>query len=482
MALTLSDGFAWAVGGLAVLSLVACFALRDLLAGSVPEDRMRGLLPGQVLWETRGNLTARGEHALEAQRSQWLALAFNTITLALYCRPVAWWLETWTAPGAAWVGNLVGASLAALFALDGLIYSLAGDRAHRLVRMNHLFAVVCLVLIVAPWFVQPPQPRGPALDEFVNYYQPTWASFISTLGMAVYLPVTCLGLAVFAWRAARREYDRAVRISLRLVAIGASATMSIVGSQLALSLSWTLGTPLWSENEAALLQLSCVFFSSMFLVVGCAWAPLTFSHRVRVSRFLMRLWEDDVHTLRPMWRLLGNVHRTAYEPVGDLQTALTPADLQEQRHRLAMELLDHGPMLAQYLSATGREKAERLTGRGATTSRRHRALRALAPRLYPLLRLVGGFAPIRAISLWRWLSETPLASQAAVDAACARAAVKIVLAKAGPAEEATPVLTPVLWSEDEVVGYLRQLIRANGTPTVQAAATGAQVVMLAERT
>ena len=482
MTVTLSDAFAWAVGVLAALSLLACFAMRDLLAGIVPEEQMRGLLPGQVLWETRGNLTARGHHALKAQRSQWLALAFNTITLALYCRPVAWWVESWTAPGAAWVGNLVGASFAALFALDGLIYSLAGERAHRLVRLNHLFAVVCVLLIVAPWFVQPPQPRGPALDEFVNYYQPTWASFISTLGMALYLPVTCLGLAVFAWRAARREYDRAVRISLRLVAIGASATMSIVASQLAQSLSWTLGTPLWNENQTALLQLGCVFLSSMFLVVGCAWAPLTFSHRVRVSRFLMRLWEDDVHTLRPMWRLLGNVHRTAYEPIGDLQTATSPADLQEQRHRLAMELLDHGPMLAQYLSATGRQKAERLAGRHVSGTRRRRALRAVAPRVYPLLRLMGSFAPRPATHLWRWISETPLAPQAAVDAACARAAVKIVLAKAGPAEEATPVLTPTLWSEDEVVGYLRQLIRANGKPTVQAAATGAQVVMLAERT
>lgn len=482
MAVTLSDAFAWAVGVLATLSLLACFALRDLLAGIVPEEQMRGLLPGQVLWERRGNLTRQGQHAVKAQRAQWLALAFNTITLALYCRPVAWWLESWTAPGAAWVGNLVGASLAALFALNGLIYSLAGERAHRLVRINLAFALLCIVLIIAPWFVQPPQPRGPAMDEFVNYYQPTWASFISTVGMALYLPVTCLGLAILAWRAARREYDRAVRISLRLCAIGGVATMSIVGSQLALSLSWTLGTPLWSEDEAALRQLACVFVSSMFLVVGCAWAPLTFSHRVRVSRFLMRLWEDDVHTLRPMWRLLGNVHRTAYEPIADLRTASTPADLQEQRHRLAMELLDHGPMLAQYLSVTGRQKAERLAGRHVSGSRRRRALRTVAPRVYPLLRLMGGFAPGPATRLWRWFSETPLAPQAAVDAACARAAVKIVLAKAGPAEEATQVLTPILWSEDEVVGYLRQLIRANGRPTVQAAATGAQVVMLAERT
>jgi hypothetical protein len=482
-----SDVVAWVVGGAALASVGACIALRDLLQGKVPEAQLSKAAPAGLLWPTGLDATGTRVHARRAQRGQWLSLAASTVSLALYCRPVGRWFESWTVPGAAWIVALVGAVLTAMWALDGLIWSVNPQRDGRsrttgLLRANHLYAGACLLLVVVPWFFQPPQPRGADLDDFMNYYQPTMASFLSVLGVALYYPLTCFTLCRITWTAARFETDQAVRASLRLIAVGAMAGLSVVAVQLVQGLSWTRGDPLWSEGQAAAWQLVCVVVTSALVTVGCLWAPATHAHRERSARFLVPLWRDDVDTLRPMWRLLDRATGTAYE--ADVVTAANVEELRTQRRRMVMAMWDALVILQDHLTPAARQDVQNSLG-PVRVHLRHRLLRALGEVAVPWLRLTGGFNPERAQQWWRVLTETPLAPYARLDAACARTATTWRLVQGGPSDEdvrrgkldGTHLRRQhaVIWSttprsEDEMVAYFRLLANVAATRPVGDAA------------
>lgn len=481
-----SDVVVWVAGLAAALHVMACVFMHDLLRGKVPEAQLHAGMPSDALWSAGLDENGVRVHAVRAQRGQWLALAATTLAVILWCRPVGWWLEAHTAPGAAWVAVLAAAVLGGMWATDGLLYSVnPKDRTGRsrittIIRANHAWAAVCVLVVVLPWFVQPPQPRDALQDEFVTYYQPTLASLVSTLGLVLYMPVVTWVQASTCWRAARSEWDSIVRLSLRMVALGAVVGLGVAGVHLMQSVSWTLGRPVFSEHATAILHVTFCALMSLLTTSGVIWVPLAENHRKRSHEFLVPLWREDVSALRPMWLRLLSIHHGegAYEPASDMVTATTAAGLKMQRRRISTEVEDMLARLADCLSTPGRRRAQTLLG--ASTPRptlRHKLVRLLAVVALPLLRLIGGLFPERASSWWTRLAAAPLAPLAPIDAACVLAAIEIKTSTHERQRKTTRLLTPTLRSADERVAYLRAVIAACGDDDVKESATGVYVEM-----
>ena len=481
-----SDVVAWIAGLVAVLHVIACVFMRDLLRGKVPEAQLHAHMPSDALWSAGLDENGVRVHAVRAQRGQWLALVATTVAAILWCRPVGWWVEGHTAPGVAWIAVMAAALLGGMWSADSLLYSVnPKDRTGRsrittIIRANHLWAAACMLLVILPWFIQHPQPRDALQDEFVTYYQPTLASLLSTLGAVFYLPVATWVQVSTCWKAARDEWDSIVRLSLRMVALGAVAALGIAGVHIAQGVSWFLGHPLWSEQSTAMLHvIICVVMSSL-TTSGIIWVPLAENHRERSHEFLVPLWREDVTELRPMWLRLLSVHHGegAYEPDSDMVTATTAAGLKMQRRRISTEVEDMLARLADCLSTQGRQRVQAIL-RSTTPepTLRHRLLRLLAAAILPVLRVTGGRFPERATAWWTRLAAAPLASLAPVDAACVLAAIEVKSSMEERQRRTTRLLTPTLRSTDERVAYLRAVIDAWEDDDVKEAATGAYVEM-----
>jgi len=483
--MVLSDVVAWVAGLAAALHVLACVFMRDLLRGKVPEAQLHAGIPSDALWSAGLDANGVRVHAVRAQRGQWLALAATTTGVILWCRPVGWWVEGHTTPGIAWVAVLVAAVLGGMWAADGLLYSVnpkdrtGRSRITRIIRANHAWAAVCVLLVVLPWFVQPPQPRDALQDEFVTYYQPTLASLVSTLGLVLYLPVVTWVQASTCWRAARFEWDSIVRLSLRMVALGAVAGLGVAGIHLTQSVSWTLGHPLWSEQVTAMLHVAACVAMSLLTTSGVIWVPLAENHRQRSHEFLIPLWREDVNALRPAWLRLLSVHHGegAYEPASDMVTATTAAGLKMQRRRVSTEMEDMLARLADCLSTQGRQRAQTMLARTSVPTLRDELAHLLAGVTLPVLRLIGRRFPERAALCWTRVAAAPLAFSARVDAACILAAIEIKTSTHERQRKTTRLLTPALRSADERVAYLRAVIAACEDDDVKEAATGAYIEM-----
>jgi signal transduction histidine kinase len=477
----LADVAAWLPAVAFVLALIGCVALRDLLTGSLPEAQLRAISPIQATRAT--DTTAQGltRHGRAAQRCQWLGLACLTLAMASATPPVIWVVEAHIGPGMAWIIGFVFAGLGPLFASQAVIYTVApsdGRRwAPRLIVANYAAALTCTLLIVLPWFFQPPQPRGRELDGYLIYNQPTIGAFISTLGLTIYMPIGCAIIGVLCWRAARHERDQVVRTSLKLVAAGCAISPAIVLPLAVQSWSWAVGEPLWTQAQATEILAITNTAASILLTLGAAWTPLVHSHHTRSTAFLVPLWRSDVLALRPAWRLLRQLYDGAYEASADMVTASSPADLLEQRTRIANELHDMLVVISQYLSAEGRLQAQTLTGAPVQLPLQHRLMRRLAAWFCPLLTALGGLAPRPATRMWHLLTQTPLSPFAPTDAACARAAIDVMRTSGEPALHPVPILTPTAWSTDELIGYLRLVVHAATEAQVQEAGTGTFVRM-----
>lgn len=483
--MTFSNVVAWIAGAGALASVGACIVMRDLLRGRVPEAQLSAASPAGLMWPDGVDATGARIHARQAQRGQWLALASSTVSIALYCRPIGRWFESWTFPGAAWIVALAFGVLTAMWALDGLIWSENPQRDGRnrttnLVRANHVYAVACIALVLVPWFFQPPQPRGPELDGFINYYQATLASTLSTLGLVLYYPVTCANLSRMAWRAGRFETDQALRASLRMIAAGSLMGLSVVIVQFIQAASWTLGNPVWSENQAAFAQILCITLTSTLVTVGCLWAPIVHKHQAIAARLLVPLWRDDIAVLRPMWRILHRATNAAYEPTGDLVTATDLSALREQHRRIVVQMWDALVILQDDFTATAREEVRAALG-PVRVQPRQRLLRMIGAPGVALLSLAGGRTPERATRWWRYLTETPLQPYASTDAAAVRAAVANRMNRANDDQPITVNGTrprrqrAVLWSTtprstEELAAYFRLLTKAAPTQKVADAA------------
>jgi len=479
----LTDVVAWLPAVAFVLAVLACIAMRDLLTGTLSKDQLRSLSPVMHAWHDDPARPDMAAHARAAQRSQWAALAFLALMMGLGTRSVAWFIEGHTAPGVAWICGMLSAMGAAMSAADAIIHTITPYKhghsgVRRFVVANHWVALTCALVVVVPWLIQRPGPRGSALDEYVGYYQETIGSFISTTGGSVYFLIATAIIGIPCWRAAQRERDQVVRTSLRIVAAAElAAVVTIVVPQCAQSLSWTLGHPLWNEYQSTIVFMAGLMITSGLSTLGSVWAPLADSHRTRNANFLVPVWRSDVLSLRPAWRLLRQLYDGAYEATADMVTATNPADLLEQRNRIANELHDMLVVISQYLSAEGRRQALALTVASTQLSLRHRLLRHLAAWLCPALTALGGLAPRQATRAWHFLTQVPLSPFAPTDAACARAAVDVMRTGGRPALHPVPILTPTAWSTDELVGYLRLVSKAAVEARVQEAGTGAFVRM-----
>jgi hypothetical protein len=488
--MSLADVVAWVPAFGFIACVAGCIALRDLLTGTLSMDQMRALIPVMRAGQDHAEVSGADLRATvrAAQRSQWLALAFLTPLMALSIRPVAWFLEAHFVPGVAWLAGMLSAMVAALMAANVIIYTIAprggsGRRVARFIAANTAAAFVCAATVVIPWFFQPPQPRGSSLDEYIGYYQPTIASFVSTAGSSVYFLIATAIIGIPCWQAARRERDQGVRTSLRIVtAAQVAAVVAIVIPQCAQSLSWTLGRPLWNEHESMIVLIAGLMLNNILSTLGTSWAPLVHSHRARSAEFLLPLWRDDVLALRPSWRLLRQVRDGSYEPAADMVTATQPAALRMQRHRMLIEIMDMIVPLTEHLSPEGRAQAEALTGGRVPLTSSRWLLRKTSGVVCKILSLIGGYFPQRATRWWRYVMEKPLAPLAPADAACALAAIDVRRANvkpvsAGAVPASAPVLTPVPWSDDEAAAYLRLVAHAATDPVVLEARTGAFVRM-----
>lgn len=484
--MTFSNVVAWIAGAGALASVGACIFMRDLLRGRVPEAQLSAISPAGLMWPDGIDATGARIHARQAQRGQWLALAASTVSITLYCRPVGLWFESWTFPGAAWIVALAFGVLTLMWALDGLIWSENPQREGRnrttaYIRANHLYAAACIALVLLPWFFQPPQPRGPELAHFINYYQPTGASTLSALGILLYYSVACITFGRMILRLARFETNQAVRASLRMIATGALMGLSVVVVQLIQAASWTLGDPVWNENQAAFAQILCMTVTSTLVTVGCLWAPIVLKHQAIAARLLVPLWRDDITALRPMWRILHRATNAAYEPTGDLMTATDVSALREQHKRIVVQMWDALVILQDDFTTTARSEVRAALG-PVRVPPRQRLLRLIGAPALTLLSLGGGRVPERAYRWWRHLTETPLRPYAATDAASVRAAVANRMARASNDDQSVTVngtrrrrQRTVLWSTtprstEELAAYFRVLVEAAPTQKVGDAA------------
>lgn len=492
--MSFADVVAWLPVTAAAAGLVGCITLRDLLHGQ--GARRPSSLPG--LNQSTGSTDPATEpdaattaYAIQAQRSQWMALASVTVMMTVSVRAVAWEIEKYTVPGAAWIIGMLLAVSAGMHAADGVFCSLnlhhRGRRlTGQLITLNRLLTAGCAVMIVAPWVWQPPRPRGPELDQFIAYYQPTLASFISTCAMALYIVVATSIIGVPSWRAARDEPDRDVRTSLRIVAVAElAAVVTIVVPQLLQSYSWYRGQPVWDARQEAVVLLAGLMISSTLSTLGPAWAPLRSSHQHRVNEFRAKLWRNDVIALRPAWRLLRQLNDRAYEAKADMVTAPNYAGLSLQHPRMIMGVMDMLVPLCDYLTPEGRAAAETLTGCGRSRRWSVQLTRLLSLALRPILVRLGGYFPERVERWWTELNVRAVTPFVAADAACARAAIAMLHNGSRPVEDTgrarTPIMTFEPRSNDETAAYLRLLAAAARDIDIVEAGTGATIAMTYSR-
>ncbi|WP_157874017.1 hypothetical protein [Kineococcus radiotolerans] len=424
-----------------------------------------------------------------AQRAQWFAIAGVTTASFFNVRPVVQRVERLTAPGVPWVISTVLMTAAGMSATDAIIHTLQPPRrtgrwTTRLTRINHASVIGCSLLTIVPWLVQRPRPRPRNLQEYVTYYSPDVAGFVAALGPQICGPFQAATLFFSCWNEARREPDPAVRVSLRLVAIGSVVNQGVILIQTVQAYTWMQGRPRWTPKQAAVAQMACQIATPLLLLLGSSTAPFVENVRARSAEFFTQLWREDVVAMRAPWRLLQGVYRTAYELETDQTTKTSRDELYAQRARMASDIMEALIQAADDLTPQARRRIEQLLGRRSKSTVRQRTGRVTAAAARSVLSVVGGFAPILASRWWRQITEKPLQRNARADAASASAALQFHTAgsdlrdERGISSQATPVLTLSPRDVDEAVAYLRLLWREVQDHDVLEAGTAGFVEMV----
>jgi hypothetical protein len=297
--------------------------------------------------------------AQPALRAYWLSLL--TLALALTVRLPVLYLLIDTRAGIPNFARLLGDVLVVTSAwtVQMFLYHLyfPDTRAAQAIRRGSVVFAGTLLLLGALFAVAPVDEE--ALDFAGRYAQ---APFILEYRLVVlaYVGFSLINLARPAWRYARLAADAVVRLSLRLVALGAWLGLACVVLEGLRALSGRLGFGSALVHADSFVELSTAVAIGS-IVVGStmpAWGG-------RVGVAALTRWLERYRACRrlyPLWRALCRAHPdSALEPPPTaLRDALVVRDLGFRLYRRVVEIHDGYLALRPYLDRRATQYARAL--------------------------------------------------------------------------------------------------------------------------